>query len=209
MFSSCDCSCKVRQWEVNASPPVHLLCDARSSPPRVAAVCFHGNSIEYADYEPSAEVLSQFKRRGDNQIASLELLAIAFGLSTFAKELRGGNIVVHSDNTVAENSVRKGRARSFDHTAVVHSIWAKILELDANMYVVRVASKENLADDPSRERYILLQRMAAELGVEVEAVDPVLDLRFAAAQSWDSLAVTAHRAWNVQKASANNVVVID
>ena len=45
--------------------------------------------IEYADEEPSKEVMRQFKRRGDNQIASLELLSIAFGFSTFARELRG------------------------------------------------------------------------------------------------------------------------
>jgi hypothetical protein len=49
--------------------------------------------------------------RGDNQIASLELLSIALGISTFEQKLRGRNVVVHSDNTTAEYGVRKGRAR--------------------------------------------------------------------------------------------------
>ena len=74
--------CEVRQWGVNKSTPVHLLCDARSTPPRVAAVCVIGDSIRYADLEPSRSTLEQFKCRGDNQIASLEMLAIAFGASS-------------------------------------------------------------------------------------------------------------------------------
>ena len=49
--------------------------------------------------------------RGDNQIASLELLSIALGISTFEQKLRGRNVVVHSDNTTAEYGVRKGRAK--------------------------------------------------------------------------------------------------
>ena len=33
-----------------------------------------------------------------------------------------------------------------------------LLDLGAGMYIVRVPSKENLADDPSRERYALLAK---------------------------------------------------
>ena len=32
--------CEKRQWKEVQSPPVHLYCDARSTPPRVAAVLF-------------------------------------------------------------------------------------------------------------------------------------------------------------------------
>ena len=35
------------------------------------------------------------------------------------------------------------------------------LDLEAALYIKRVPTKENLADDPSRERYGLLQRMQA------------------------------------------------
>ena len=95
------------------------------------------------------------------------------------------NIVVHSDNTTAEHGVRKGRARcaqrtpvcsqiyaahflanvyrTFDHGCIVHSIWAMVWQMGCGMYVVRVPSKENLADDPSRERYGLLARMKVHI----------------------------------------------
>jgi hypothetical protein len=119
-----------------------LLRRCRSTPPRVAAVLATEKGLWYIDCAPDGTVLAQFRPRGDNQIASLEMLAIAYGtwllqlvafmivciglvsgLSTFAGDIRGRKVVVHSDNTVAEYGMRKGRARSFDHTAVVHSVW--------------------------------------------------------------------------------------
>ena len=66
-----------------------------------------------------------------------------------------------------------------------------MLRLEAGMFVKRVASKENLADDPSRERYALLRRMR-EQGNTVLAVPPRLDPVFEDAQAWKSLSTTAH-----------------
>ena len=110
------------------------------------------------------------------------------GLSTFASDLRGHRVVVHSDNTVAEHGMRKGRARSFDHTAVVHSVWCRViesvaarrpvpdvfcfcrtlaLELGIQLYIVRVPTKDNLSDDPSRERYGLLEQLGVRMFARV------------------------------------------
>ena len=50
-------------------------------------------------------------------------VCVCAGLSTFEDRLRGRNIVIHTDNTIAEHGMGEGRARSFDHTAVVHSVW--------------------------------------------------------------------------------------
>ena len=109
---------------------------------QAAAVLATEKGLWYTDCAPDEAVLAQFRPRGDNQIASLEMPAIAYGtwllqlvaliivcmglvpgLSTFAGDIRGRKVVVHSDNTVAEYGMRKSRARSFDHTAVVHSVW--------------------------------------------------------------------------------------
>ena len=46
-------------------------------------MCVIGKEITFADMEPDERVLAQFKARGDNQIASLEMLAIAMGMSLF------------------------------------------------------------------------------------------------------------------------------
>ena len=87
-----------RSWFSQSDCPLHLYCDARSTPPRLAAVlvgcgvgilCIfnfaafascRGKKIEYCDAEPSEAALNCLQERGDNQIMSLELLSIALGL---------------------------------------------------------------------------------------------------------------------------------
>jgi len=71
--------CQMRPWSIARSETVHMLCDARSTPPRVAAVLVIGKQILYSDAEPPQEIMGAFASRGDNQITSLEILAIAFG----------------------------------------------------------------------------------------------------------------------------------
>ena len=41
-------------------------------------------------------------------------------------------------------------ARQFDQSCVVHAIWLRLAVLRTAMWVTRVASKDNIADDPSR-----------------------------------------------------------
>ena len=77
--------CEVRTWKESNQRPVQLLCDARSTPPRVAAVCVCDGAIEYADGPPTERMMEQFEVRADNQIASLEMLAIALGESCILK----------------------------------------------------------------------------------------------------------------------------
>ena len=52
----------------------------RSTPPRIGAVLVDEDGlITYTDVAPPPEILKQFRDRRDNQIASLEMLAIAYG----------------------------------------------------------------------------------------------------------------------------------
>ena len=57
-----------------------MFSDARSAPPRIAAVLFEkGQPVVWTDMEPSKKVLTCFSNGGDRQIMSLELLSIAIG----------------------------------------------------------------------------------------------------------------------------------
>ena len=96
--------CETQKWQANDASPCCMFCDARSTPPRAAAVLFwqvlgstvlphahvctccfgSGNKRVFCDEEPPAELMRLFKRRRDNQIMSLELLSIAYG-TLFAK----------------------------------------------------------------------------------------------------------------------------
>ena len=49
-----------------------------------------------------------FRKRGDGQITSLEILAIALGVSTFANSIAGRRLNVFSDNKGAESATQKG-----------------------------------------------------------------------------------------------------
>ena len=71
--------CEMRVWRPVATPTCQLLCDARSTPPRVAAVLVIDGARFYSDDVPPSELLAFLKPRNDGQITSLEVLSIAFG----------------------------------------------------------------------------------------------------------------------------------
>ena len=124
-----------------------------------------------------------FRRRGDNQIMSLELLALALGFSTFAAQLAGRRVRVFSDNVVAEKSTDRGSAREWDHSAIVHRLWHKAAQLGAHLYIERVPTKDNVSDLPSRQEYRLLERLKAKF------VTPQLDKMFWCPDAWDALSL--------------------
>ena len=98
------------------------------------------------------------------------------------------------------------------------------MELGCSLRIERVPTKDNLSDDPSRERYALLEKLQAglprrELRVTAQSlrmpqarwVQPYLYERFKDAQSWSSLVVTAHSAWEIHKEAVSkpNAITID
>ena len=152
-----------RSWVLPATRPVQLFCDARGSPPRLAAVIItHDGSSYYTDMAPPQALLKFFIDRRDKQICALELCAIALGLSTFGPLCAGLKLHVWSDNCGSEHATRRGSAKAWDHNRIVHALWVKAATLRCHMIVDRVPTKENIADLPSREEYALLRAMNAD-----------------------------------------------
>ena len=172
---------ELKLWEQDEREQMHLFCDARSKPPRLAAVLIGDGTIEFCDQEPDEAVLCNFRQRGDGQILSLELLSIALGVCSFAQRLEGRNVVIWSDNRGAEVATEKGATKNFDQGCVVHALWRRFLELRMGVWVMRVPTDDNIADEPSREHYDTLWRMKAK------RVTPVLDETFQSPQAWESL----------------------
>ena len=50
----------------------------------------------YTDGMPPEELMNKLQSRNDNQIMSLEVMAISLGLRTFAKELKGRRVLVYA-----------------------------------------------------------------------------------------------------------------
>ena len=49
----------------------------------------------------------------------------------------------------------RGTAKSFDHCTLVHALWKTFAELNVGVWLERIPTKENIADDPSRSHSIL------------------------------------------------------
>lgn len=171
-----------RRWDVVQRPPVHLFCDAAGNPARLAAVLCLDGRIMYTDCPPPHSIVEALAVRADQQIMGLELLSIALGLSTFQEECRDRCVVVHSDNkgtcflpaagcafpllhclrTGAEHAAARGSAKSFDHRDIIHEMWTQATIFNMCLWIVRVATDDNIADLPSRCDYAALHSVAAE-----------------------------------------------
>ena len=173
---------QIKPWKMPSTRPVQLLCDARGSPPRLAAVVYtHDGQSFYTDVAPPVELMKFFQDRNDGQICGLELCAIALGLCTFAEHCEGRKLHVFSDNAGSEHSTERGSAKAWDHNCIVHSIWYKAATLRCHMVVDRVPTKDNIADLPSREKYDLLHAMGTSF------VEPVIDNMFWDSTAWDTV----------------------
>ena len=130
--------------------------------------CSDGH-VFYCDAPPQAGVMASFRAREDGQIMGLEILSIALGrffcarcsatvcacvcvpgISSFADLIRGRNVVIWSDNTGAEAVTKRGTAKTFDHCCLAHALWKRFAELQLGVWVERVPTEVNIADDPSR-----------------------------------------------------------
>ena len=58
-------------------------------------LCCEGEWL-YTDGMPPEELMNKLQTRNDNQIMSLEVMAISLGLRTFAKELKGRRVLVYA-----------------------------------------------------------------------------------------------------------------
>jgi hypothetical protein len=89
-------------------------------------VLFVDGRVLYTDGKPAERIMQQFAQRADNQITTLEVLAVAVGLSTFSQWLYGRRVVVFEDNRGAEGSIRKGASSAWDQCLLIHEIWTMV-----------------------------------------------------------------------------------
>ena len=65
-------------------------------------------------------------------------------------------------------AAQKGSARQLDHAELVHQQWLEAALLGLQLWIVRVASEDNIADEPPR------LKVDALLGLGATLVEPVL-----------------------------------
>ena len=115
---------------------------------------------------------------------ALELAAVALGLETFRKELENKNVRVWIDNAggtpLSYKLIRcgrlpfpfsyegvaggpgvlaKGAAKAGDHNRIVHKIWLNAAINNTGIWICRVPSEDNIADEPSRGEFSTLKKL--------------------------------------------------
>lgn len=89
---------ETKPWIEPRRRPCYVFVHAASKPARLAAVvCADGKSY-YSDVSPPPLMVRRWKERQDNQVMSLEVLAILFALTTVAEWLREHTCVIFSDD---------------------------------------------------------------------------------------------------------------
>ena len=67
-------------YKVRTLQGVEIFTDARSTPPRLAAVIVADGRVWWTEYAPTDAEMSQLISRGDNQILALEVFAVLLGV---------------------------------------------------------------------------------------------------------------------------------
>ena len=169
---------------VNEQPcTVDMFCDARGTPARIAAVVFSQGQIVYSDWEPPSELLNTFQNRNDEQIMGKELLAIVLGLCTFTPLLKDKCVRIWTDNAGGEGALKKGRAKANDHNLLVHATWLFAAQNNIGVQIERVPTDDNISDEPSREKYDLMNAIGAKWHA------PVIADNFWHPTKWESIAL--------------------
>ena len=111
---------------------------------------------------------SKFADGTTQHISVREAQAALYAMQDFQYHLRGApGLELRIDNTTAEFCLRRGLAR----TAVLADVVRRVIELSKlqhlPIYVERVASDDNPADEPSRLLELNVDKLAAELAKRV------------------------------------------
>ena len=109
-----------------------------------------------------AFVRSKLEKRRDKQIMALEMAAVLLGMQTFSQQCKEQNVRIWIDNTGGEGAFSKGASKSNDHNMLSYAFWLQAARDRINIHINRVDTKVNIADDPSRGDFEIMNALGAE-----------------------------------------------
>ena len=121
---------------------------------------FHAGYYTHAYGDASAAVLEKFMPK-KQYIGQLELYAALIAYSTFKQELQGRKVIHWIDNTSALAALIKGYSRVPDSAQIVHAFHSLNLGLKCRVWFEYVNTKANIADEPSRGEFTLLNELGS------------------------------------------------
>ena len=142
-------------------PHVRLWTDAAGVSRMLAAVVCVDGCWHYTCDKVPEKVWRLLLSRRDNQIGLQELLALPLALGTFAPLLENKLVTAFIDNDGVLGSVLHGSADAADANFIIGRFWLDVATLRLGFWALRVESKANLADGPTRDCLAYLQDLRA------------------------------------------------
>ena len=82
----------------------------------------------------------------------VELVGAVIAMETFREYLRGKSVILLVDAEAVEGALVKGYSARTDVCELIGKFWDLALELDCSIYIDRVSTDANCADNPSRNK---------------------------------------------------------
>ena len=96
-------------------------------------------------------VWRQLLARSDEQIGGQELMAVPLLTATFKEHLQGALVILAIDNQGVVGSLVRGAGSACDHNAAIARVWLDFAADAISPWIVRVETKCNVADGPTRQ----------------------------------------------------------
>ena len=125
-------------------------------------VCLVTGGVFYGSHIPTAREQSHWEPR-QTHVVMTEALAPIVGLCSLGDRLRNRRILLLVDSEAVEGAFVKGDSAARDLCSYAGLLWHVALHLELGLYVERVPTDGNPADDPSRRRFDHLKRLGAVL----------------------------------------------
>ena len=135
--------------------------DAAGASRWIAAVIFIDKKWFWTRMIVPENVWNCFLARDDDQIGMQELLAIPLAFETFSSLVQGTLCTIFVDNNGVLGGLIRGSCMAADLNQAIGSVWLDIARLQIGLHAVRVESKANIADGPTREFLSLLGELGA------------------------------------------------
>ena len=140
---------------------VRAWTDAAGASRWVAAVIHTSGGFLWTRARLPDALWDQFLPREDEQIGSQELMAVPLLAATFQDYLQGATLTLAIDNSGVVGNVIKGVGSASDHNAAIAKIWLNFAAAGVSPWIIKVETKCNLADGPTRDTFEDLRRLNA------------------------------------------------
>ena len=154
---------------------VHAWTDAAGASRWIAAIIRTEAGFFWTRSRLPDALWDQFLPRGDEQIGSQELMAIPLMAATFEDYIKDSLLSLAIDNSGVVGNMVKGSGSAADHNLAIARIWLNFAAAGVAPWFLKVETKCNVADGPTRDNFEEVLRLSARF-VEPRWPDWIADI---------------------------------